>query len=90
MPVVSKSTVTTTFGSRSFLNLLIASNGLYIALFILLAIYFAVKKKNLFLAVMFVAIGTLIKYVAIFALPFIVLYLLKENTSNKNRPPFFK
>ena len=55
-------------------------NDLYIALFILLAIYFAVKKKNLFLAVMFVAIGTLIKYVAIFALPFIVLYLLKEKS----------
>ena len=55
-------------------------NDLYIALFILLTIYFAVKKKNLFLAVMFVAIGTLIKYVAIFALPFIVLYLLKEKS----------
>lgn len=53
-------------------------NDLYIVLFILLAIYFAVKKKNLFLAVLFIAIGTLIKYVAILALPFIVLYILKE------------
>ncbi len=38
----------------------------------------AVKKKNLFLAVLSIAIGTLIKYVAILALPFIVLYILKE------------
>lgn len=53
-------------------------NDLYIVLFILLAIYFAVKKKNLFLAVLFIAIGTLIKYVAILALPFIVVYILKE------------
>ena len=55
-----------------------AQNDLYIVLFILLAIYLAVKKKNLFLAVLSIAIGTLIKYVAILALPFIVLYILKE------------
>lgn len=53
-------------------------NDLYIVLFILLAIYFAIRKRNLFISVLFIAIGTLIKYVAILALPFIVLYLLKE------------
>ena len=55
-------------------------NDLYIVLFVLLAIYFAVRKKNLFLAVLSISIGTLVKYVAILALPFIVLYLLKEKT----------
>lgn len=55
-----------------------AQNDLYIVLFVLLAIYFAVRKKNLFLAVLSIAVGTLVKYVAILALPFIVLYLLKE------------
>ena len=53
-------------------------NDLYIALFILLAIYFAIKKNNLFMSVLFIAIGTLVKYVAILVLPFIVLYLLKD------------
>lgn len=53
-------------------------NDIFIILFVLLAIYFVTKKKNLFLAVMFIAMATAVKYLAILILPFIVLYAVKE------------
>lgn len=53
-------------------------NDIFIVLFILLAIYFVYNKKNLFLAVAFVAMATAIKYLAILILPFIVLYAVKD------------
>ena len=53
-------------------------NDIFIVLFILLAIYFAIRKKNLFLAVAFVAVATAIKYLAILILPFIVLYCIRD------------
>src|SRR5699024_6382427 len=37
-------------------------NDIFIILFILLAIYFTIRKKNLFIAVAFVALATAIKY----------------------------
>lgn len=53
-------------------------NDIFIVLFILLAIYFITKRKNLFLAVAFIAMATAIKYLAILLLPFIVLYAVKD------------
>lgn len=53
-------------------------NDIFIILFILLAIYFTIKKKNLFLAVAFIAMATAIKYLAILMLPFIVLYYARN------------
>lgn len=54
-------------------------NDIFIVLFILLAIYFVTKKKNLFASVAFVAMATAIKYLAILILPFIVLYAVRKN-----------
>ena len=53
-------------------------NDIFIVLFILLAIYFVTKKKNLMLSVAFVAMATAIKYLGILILPFIILYHLRE------------
>ncbi len=53
-------------------------NDMFIILFILLAIYFAIKKKNIALSVAFVAMATAIKYLGILLLPFIVLYSVKD------------
>lgn len=55
-------------------------NDIYIILFILLAIYFAVKKKNLLISVAFIAMATAIKYLGILILPFIVLYCIKDKS----------
>lgn len=52
-------------------------NDIFIVLFILLAIYFVTKKKNLMLSVAFVAMATAIKYLGILILPFIILYHLR-------------
>ena len=55
-------------------------NDIFIILFILLAIYFTIRKKNLFLAVAFVALATAIKYLAILILPFIIIYYVREKS----------
>ena len=55
-------------------------NDIFIVLFILLAIYFATKKKNLLLSVAFVAMATAIKYLGILILPFIILYYVREKS----------
>ena len=45
-------------------------NDIFIVLFILLALYAVIKKKNLFIAVACIAVATAIKYLAILILPF--------------------
>lgn len=55
-------------------------NDIFIVLFILLAIYFVTKKKNLLLSVAFVAMATAIKYLGILILPFIILYYVREKS----------
>lgn len=53
-------------------------NDIFIVWFILLAIYFVTRKKNLFVSVAFVAMATATKYLAILILPFIVLYAVRK------------
>ena len=53
-------------------------NDLWIIFFLLLAIYFTIRKKNLWFAVAFVACATAIKYLAILILPFIVIYYVRK------------
>lgn len=53
-------------------------NDIFIVLFILLAIYFITKRKNLFLAVACIAMATAIKYLAILLLPFIIIYAVRD------------
>ena len=58
-------------------------NDIFIVLFILIAIYFVMKKKNLILSVAFVAMATAIKYLGILILPFIILYYVREKSIDK-------
>lgn len=53
-------------------------NDIFVVLFILLAVYFLVKKKNLVVTVSFLAMATAIKYFAIILLPFVIIYYFKE------------
>ena len=58
-------------------------NEIFMITLILFAIYYTIRKKNLWLAVLFLALATAIKYFAILLLPFLVLYLLREKTIGK-------
>ena len=53
-------------------------NDIIVVLFVLLSIYFLVKKKNLLTSVVFLAIATGIKYFTILLLPIIILYHYKD------------
>lgn len=55
-------------------------NDLFVVLFILLAMYFLTKKKNLVLTVTFLAMATAIKYFAIILLPFVIIYYFRKET----------
>lgn len=53
-------------------------NDMFVSLFMLIALYFLVKRKNLVASVVFLAMATAIKYFAIILLPFIVIYYFRE------------
>ena len=53
-------------------------NDIFIVLFILLSLYFLLKKKNLLLSVIFLALCTGIKYFSILLLPFIIIYHFRK------------
>ena len=53
-------------------------NDMFVVLFILAALYFFVKRKNLVLSVTFLALATGIKYFAIILLPFLVIYHFRK------------
>lgn len=55
-------------------------NDMFVILFILIALYQILKKKNITLSVLSLAMATDIKYFAILLLPFIVIYFYKEKT----------
>lgn len=61
-------------------------NDILLVLFILLSIYFLVKKKKILLSIIFLAIASSIKYIGIILLPFILIYYLKEKTLLKKIP----
>lgn len=55
-----------------------AHNDIYMIFFILFAIYFVTKKKNIWIAVAFLAMATAVKYLAILLLPFLIIYHVRE------------
>lgn len=58
-------------------------NDLLLICFILIALYFAIKKKNIILSVIALAIATAIKYVAILIVPFVVIYYYRKKSVGK-------
>lgn len=53
-------------------------NDMFVILFTLSSFYFLLKKKNILLSLVFLALATSIKYFTILILPFIVIYYLRE------------
>ncbi len=60
-------------------------NDLYIIFFMLASIYFLLRKKNILLSVIILAIATCIKYFTILLLPFILIYYFRKEKSLAKR-----
>ncbi len=58
-------------------------NEIFVIFFILLALYFFVRKKNMLLTIVFMALATAIKYVAVLLIPFLVLYKYQKEKALK-------
>ena len=60
-------------------------NDIIIVFFVLLTLYYLIKKKNILVSVLFLALGTGIKYFTVLLLPIIILYHFrkKEKISKK-------
>lgn len=58
-------------------------NDIWVALFILMALYFFAKKKNLIGTVTCLALATAIKYFAIIILPFLIIYYFRKEEPSK-------
>lgn len=53
-------------------------NDMFVALFLLIALYFLAKRKNLVVSIVFLAMATAIKYFTIILLPFVIIYYFRE------------
>ena len=58
-------------------------NEMLLVFLILLALYFFIRKKNMALTVVFLALGSAVKYVAILLVPFLVLYYYRKEKPTK-------
>lgn len=53
-------------------------NDIYVVTLILASLYFLLKKKNLIISIIFLALATAIKYFAILLLPFVIIYYFRD------------
>ncbi len=53
-------------------------NDIYLILFILLALYFVIRKKNIYFTIVFLALSIAIKYSTVLIVPFILLYYFRK------------
>lgn len=53
-------------------------NDIFVVCFVLLALYFLVKKRNLLFSIIFLALATAIKYFTVLLLPFIIIYYFRK------------
>lgn len=58
-------------------------NDIFVVTFILLAIYFLIRKKDLLIAILFLSFATSIKYFAILLLPIIIIYYFRKEKQLK-------
>lgn len=54
-------------------------NDMFVILFTLTSFYFLLKKKNILLSILFLALATAIKYFTIILLPFLVIYYVRQD-----------
>ena len=53
-------------------------NDIILVFFVLLALYFVTKKKNIYISILFLALATGIKYFTILLLPIIIMYYFRD------------
>ncbi len=53
-------------------------NDIYVVTCILASLYFLLKKKNIIVSIVFLALATAIKYFAILLLPFMIIYYFRD------------
>ena len=53
-------------------------NDIYVVTCILASLYFLLKKKNILVSIIFLALATAIKYFAVLLLPFIIMYYFRD------------
>ena len=58
-------------------------NDIYLVLFILLALYFLIRKKSKIFTMLFLALSVSIKYSTVLLVPFILIYCFKDKTIPK-------
>ncbi len=58
-------------------------NDIYLVFFILLALYFLVRKKNIYLTMLTLALSISVKYSTALLVPFILIYCFKDKTIPK-------
>ncbi len=58
-------------------------NDMFVVLFTLASFYFLLKKKNIGLSILFLALATAIKYFTILLLPFIIIYYVRKEKTAK-------
>lgn len=58
-------------------------NDMFVILFTLTSLYFVLKKKNIWMSLIFLALATAIKYFTILLLPFIVIYYVRKEKVSK-------
>lgn len=79
--ITNKKIFTLLYGLNPFIlieGIACVHNDMFVILLILVALYYLTKKKNIFLAVIFLAMATAIKYFAIIILPFVIMYYFRE------------
>lgn len=58
-------------------------NDIYLLLFMLIALYFLIRKKNIYLGMLFLALSISIKYSTALIVPFILIYCFRNKTIPK-------
>lgn len=58
-------------------------NDIYLIFFILLALYFLIRKKNIYFTIIFLALSVSIKYSTVLLVPFILIYCFRDKTVPK-------
>ena len=58
-------------------------NDIYLILFVFLSLYFIIKKKNIYLAILAMSCSIAIKYSTVLIVPFLLLYYFKEEKMGK-------
>lgn len=85
--ISNKKVFTLLYGLNPFIlieGIACVHNDMFVILFTLASFYFLLKKKNLVVSILFLALATAIKYFTILLLPFIVIYYVrKEKTINR-------